>query len=111
METSERTLKCNLMLTFLAAGALEVDLEWGRMAAAAALDARALSLAAGPRWSLAALAPRTPQPRRGLSLQARPRTLSNTWRLYVSRHLQVLVPGVSPRPRHMAQPRPRVSAA
>lgn len=53
------------------AGALEVDLEWGRRAAAAALDARALSLAAGPRWFLAALAPRVPQPRRGLSLQAR----------------------------------------
>ena len=56
----------------LAAGALEVDLEWGRTAAAAAQDARALSLAANPRWWLAALAPRTPQPRRGLSLQARP---------------------------------------
>ncbi len=53
------------------AGALEVDLEWERRAAAGALDASALSLAAGPRWFLAALAPRVPQPRRGLSLQAR----------------------------------------
>lgn len=48
-----------------------MDLEWERRAAAGALDASALSLAAGPRWFLAALAPRVPQPRRGLSLQAR----------------------------------------
>jgi hypothetical protein len=59
--------------TLRGAGALEVDLSWGQRAAAAALEPRALSLAAGPRWFLAALAPRVWQPRRGLSLQARRR--------------------------------------